>query len=44
LEEIGIGGQETFHHHGGKDYHLIPCVNEDQRWVEGFAKLVRSKI
>ena len=43
LEEIGIGGEETFRHHGGEKYYLIPCVNEDDRFVEGFANLVHAR-
>ncbi|MGE5086845.1 MAG: ferrochelatase [Bacillota bacterium] len=44
LEEIGIGGEETFRHNGGEKYHLIPCMNEDNRFVEGFANLIRTRI
>lgn len=43
LEEIGMGGQEVFHEHGGKDYYLTPCVNADPRWVAGFAELIQQK-
>ncbi|AHZ83810.1 Ferrochelatase [Bdellovibrio bacteriovorus] len=42
LEEIGIGGQETFHEHGGDQYYLVPCVNDNPKWVQGFADLVKS--
>lgn len=42
LEEIGIGGQETFHNFGGEQYHLVPCVNDDPRWISGFADLIRE--
>jgi ferrochelatase len=42
LEEIAIGGQETFHHHGGKDYLLVPSLNTHPKWVETLAKLVRA--
>ncbi|AFY03041.1 ferrochelatase [Bdellovibrio bacteriovorus] len=42
LEEIGIGGQETFHEHGGEQYYLVPCVNDNPKWVQGFADLVKS--
>lgn len=42
LEEIGIGGEEVFHEHGGKEFHLVPCVNEDDSWVSGFAKLLKK--
>lgn len=42
LEEIGIGGQETFHHHGGKDFLLVPSLNTNPKWVAALAKLVRA--
>lgn len=44
LEEIGIGGQETFHHNGGGQYHLVPCVNDNDHFVQGFADLVKAHI
>lgn len=43
LEEIGIGGQEIFEHNGGTDYQLVPCVNDDREWIEGFASLLRNQ-
>lgn len=43
LEEIGIGGEETFHHAGGKEYHLVPCVNVNENWVKKFANLVSTQ-
>lgn len=42
LEEIGIGGKELFHSKGGKKFHLVPCVNDDDQWAQGFARWVRS--
>lgn len=42
LEEIGIGGAETFHEAGGEVYHLVPCVNDEPSWVQGFAQFVRN--
>lgn len=44
LEEIGIGGQETFHANGGGQYHLVPCVNDSEQFIQGFANLVKSRI
>ncbi|WP_413576005.1 ferrochelatase [Bdellovibrio sp. HCB290] len=44
LEEIGIGGEETFHHAGGRDYHLVPCVNVNSKWVNQFARLIESQV
>ncbi|WII72439.1 ferrochelatase [Bdellovibrio sp. 22V] len=43
LEEIGIGGKELFIEKGGDEYHLVPCLNDDERWVQGFADLLKEK-
>jgi ferrochelatase len=42
LEEIAIGGQETFSHAGGETLRMIPCLNEDPRWVKNFAVAVQN--
>lgn len=42
LEEIGIGGEETFKEHGGQEFYLVPCVNENTDWVHGFSQLIRT--
>lgn len=42
LEEIRIGGAEDFHKNGGQDFYLAPCVNDDSRFIEGFAELIRN--
>lgn len=42
LEEIGIGEKENFLSHGGTEYTMVPCVNEDSRWVKGFASLLQQ--
>ena len=42
LEEIAIGGAETFHHAGGEKFIMIPCVNADDRWVTGFSAFLKS--
>lgn len=40
LEEIGIGSREVFQEHGGTEFTLVPCVNDDDRWVAGFKSLL----
>ena len=40
LEEIAIEGRQTFIGAGGKDFHLIPCVNEHPLWIAAMADLV----
>lgn len=44
LEEIAIGGQETFKHAGGEEFYMIPCVNENNTWVTGFASLIKAQV
>jgi len=40
LEEIGIEGKRTFQAAGGKDFHVIPCLNEHPMWIAALADLV----
>ena len=42
LEEIGIRGRETFLNAGGREFALIPCVNEHPAWVSALAGMVRE--
>jgi ferrochelatase len=41
LEEIGIRGRETFLNAGGKEFALIPCLNEHPLWIEALEKMVK---
>lgn len=34
LEEINIGGREIFLNAGGKGFHMLPCLNDDDVWVD----------
>lgn len=34
LEEIGIRAREDFLKAGGEEFKLIPCLNDDARWIE----------
>ncbi|TVP12735.1 ferrochelatase [Shewanella sp. KCT] len=40
LEEISIGGKESFIEAGGEAYHFIPCLNEDEAHMQLLADLV----
>ena len=44
LEEINIQGRETFISNGGKNFDLIPCLNDNPDHVNLFEKLVRKYI
>ncbi len=41
LEEINIQGKESFLKHGGKNFDLIPCLNDDRDHIELFATLIK---
>ncbi len=34
IDEIGEIGQEQFHATGGEQLHLIPCLNDSERWIQ----------
>lgn len=40
IEEIGIRGRETFVNAGGREFTMIPCLNEHPRWIEALEKMV----
>ena len=40
LEEIGIEARVTFLESGGKEFHVIPCLNEHPLWIKALADLV----
>ena len=39
LEEIGIGAKKAFLESGGKEFNLLPCLNEDGPWIEALADI-----
>jgi ferrochelatase len=39
LEEIAIEGAVRFRNAGGKEFHLVPCLNEHPRWILALADL-----
>ena len=40
LEEINIQGRESFIEKGGKNFDLIPCLNDNSEHIKLFEKLV----
>ena len=40
LEEINIQGRESFLKNGGKNFDLIPCLNDEPDHIKLFEKLV----
>lgn len=44
LEEIGIEGKEIFIGAGGKEFHLLPCLNEREDWICALAGIAREHL
>jgi ferrochelatase len=44
LEEIGIEGKATFLGAGGKEFHLLPCLNERDDWIRALAAIAREHL
>lgn len=42
LEEIAGQGKESFLHHGGKSFEIIPCLNVHPLWVSAIAKWIKE--
>lgn len=41
LEEIGLRGNQTFREAGGGELVLVPCLNDQDAWVQALASLCR---
>ena len=44
LEEIAIGGAETFRAHGGEKFTLVPCLNDSPAGVDMLEALARREL
>tara|TARA_B100000401_G_C52271234_1_gene469027 strand:- start:225 stop:530 length:306 start_codon:yes stop_codon:yes gene_type:complete len=44
LEEINIQGRESFLTNGGKNFDLIPCLNDSSDHIDLFVKLIKKYI
>ncbi len=44
LEEIAIGGAETFRAHGGEEFTLIPCLNDSPPGMDMLEALARREL
>ena len=43
LEEIGIEARRAFLGSGGKEFRLVPCLNESSEWIEAMANFARER-
>jgi ferrochelatase len=44
LEEIGIENKAAFLRAGGKEFNLIPCLNERHEWIDALARIVAENL
>jgi ferrochelatase len=44
LEEIGVEGRKIFLAAGGKEFHLLPCLNERDDWILALADIARQHL
>ena len=44
LEEIAMEGKAVFKDAGGGDYHYIPCMNDDPRWIEAMTAIAERNL
>ncbi len=44
LEEIGIEGKAVFLGAGGKEFHLLPCLNERDDWIRALGAIARQHL
>ncbi|WP_100077550.1 ferrochelatase [Chryseobacterium camelliae] len=44
LEEISVEGKEQFMHAGGENFHYIPCLNDEDRWIDVIQTLCDEKL
>lgn len=42
LEEIGMEAHEEFIHHGGEEFRAIPCINEDDLWIDALVTWINE--
>lgn len=42
LEEIAMEGEEIFHEMGGQDFTTIPCLNDDQEFVDLLSQWIKD--
>ena len=40
LEEIAIEGKKSFKENGGRDFHMIECLNDSPQHIQMLKKLV----
>jgi ferrochelatase len=44
LEEINMEAREAFLHAGGKEFHYIPCLNDDPEWITALCHVTEQHL
>jgi len=44
LEEIAIEGRKAFLSAGGKDFHYLPCLNDDPAWIAALGAIAQQHL
>ena len=44
LEEIAIGGRETFLQAGGRHFEYIPCMNDEDAHIDALQEIIRANL
>lgn len=42
LEEIGMEAHDEFLHHGGEEFRTIPCMNDDDMWIDAMVTWIKE--
>jgi ferrochelatase len=43
LEELGLRGRDTFKAAGGREFHLVACLNESPEWIAALAAIATGR-
>jgi ferrochelatase len=44
LEEIAMEGRDAFLHAGGQEFHYVPCLNDEPRWIAALAGIAERHL
>jgi ferrochelatase len=44
IEEMGMTNRELYEHEGGREYRLIPCLNDHPAWIDGMETIARREL
>ena len=44
LEEIGVEARRSFLAAGGREFHLLSCLNEAPEWIDALVRIARDRL